>query len=226
MKHYDSINRIQDDGTLLGEEVWAFNKLDGQNFCVKYIPKHKQFTGFGSRKREVDETDDQFGNTVKYFKNSKIPEILTNIIATNRGKKQIFNGVDEITFFFEWYGENSFAGFHQEGDELHLALIDVFLKKKGYIEPKSFYELFYNKEGLEVPEVIYRGKLTQEFISSIQNNDWNEENCQYPTIKEGVVVKRSTLLKGQRLPKVKIKTKWWINKLHNSFSEDKWKELE
>ena len=26
MKHYDAIPRIQDDGTLLGEDVWVFNK--------------------------------------------------------------------------------------------------------------------------------------------------------------------------------------------------------
>ena len=39
MKHYDSIPRIQDDGTLKGEVVWGFNKLDGQNFCATFKPK-------------------------------------------------------------------------------------------------------------------------------------------------------------------------------------------
>ncbi len=50
MKEYDSIPRVQDDGTLLGEDVWAFNKLDGQNFRAKYMAKghsKKQFTLFG-----------------------------------------------------------------------------------------------------------------------------------------------------------------------------------
>ena len=46
MKHYDSIPRIQDDGMLMGEDVWAFNKLDGQNFCVKYNPKKMGFELF------------------------------------------------------------------------------------------------------------------------------------------------------------------------------------
>jgi hypothetical protein len=41
MKHYDSIPRIQDDGTLKGETVWGFNKLDGQNFCVTYNCRKK-----------------------------------------------------------------------------------------------------------------------------------------------------------------------------------------
>ena len=39
MKHYDSIPRIQDDGTLQGDMVWGYNKLDGQNFCATYNVK-------------------------------------------------------------------------------------------------------------------------------------------------------------------------------------------
>ena len=46
MKHYDSINKISDDGTLMGEYVYAFNKLDGQNFCVKLNTKKMVFDSF------------------------------------------------------------------------------------------------------------------------------------------------------------------------------------
>ena len=65
MKHYDSFENIKYDQMLLGEEVWAFNKLDGQNFCAKYSPKHKEFTMFGSKTQNVDETSEQFGDAVK-----------------------------------------------------------------------------------------------------------------------------------------------------------------
>lgn len=58
MRYYDSINRIQDDGFLLGKNVWAFNKLDGQNFAVKCNPK-KDIYSFGSRNRMLDENDEQ-----------------------------------------------------------------------------------------------------------------------------------------------------------------------
>lgn len=226
MKHYDSIDNIKYNKSLLGEEVWSFNKLDGQNFCVKYSPKRKAFENFGSRKCQVDETSEQFGPVVTMFKESEIPNILRQIVLDNSGKRGYFNGIEEITFFFEYYGDNSFAGFHQPGDTMHLALIDVFRKKKGYIEPGVFYELFGNKEGLEIPELIYRGKLTAEFIESIQNNDWTQEGCQYPTVKEGVVIRRSTLMKGQRMPMAKAKTKWWINKLHSTYTEEECKLLE
>lgn len=222
MKHYDSFENIKYDGTLLGEEVWVFNKLDGQNFCAKYSPKQKQFTMFGSKNWNVDETSEQFGDTVRYFKNN-MSEILINIIRANSGKGGVFTGIEEITMFCEWYGENSFCGFHKEEDELKLSLIDIFLKKKGYIEPKTFYKLF--KDSVELPELIYQGKLTKEFITSINKNDWTNINCEYPQVKEGVVCKRSTLMKGQKLPKVKIKTDWWLNKLKSTYPEQ-WKELE
>ena len=225
MKHYDSIPRVQDDGTLKSEIVWGFNKLDGQNFCVTYHPKTTKFGPYGSRTTMVDETSDQFGDTVRWLKNSQYEEILNHLVRTHRGKKDIFNGIEEITFFFEWYGENSFAGRHQEGDEMHLALIDVFLKKKGYMEPKDYYELFGGK-GIELPELIYTGPLTAEIIEKIQNNDWTSENPEFPNVKEGVVFKRSTMMKGQRRPSVKVKTKWWLNKLHSMYPPDKWKELE
>ena len=228
MKEYLSIPHYRDDKTLHGEQVVAFNKLDGQNFRVKYTPKgatKKQFTLFGSRQTLVDENTEGFGDAVRFFKKN-YENVLREIIVNNSGKKGIFNGVEEITLFFEWYGEHSFCGFHQVGDEMHLALIDVFLKKKGYIEPNTFIDIFCEDDRIETPEVIYIGKLNMDFINSINNNDWTEEGCQYPNIKEGVVIKRSTLMSGQRLPMCKTKTKWWLNKLHSSYPEDMWKKLE
>lgn len=109
---------------------------------------------------------------------------------------------------------------------MSLTLIDVFLKKKGYLEPKTFYKLFEGFETIKLPELIYVGKLTADFIQSINENDWTKDDCKYPTVKEGVVCKRSTLMKGQRLPMVKVKTNWWINKVHEKFPEEKWRELE
>ena len=230
MKHYDSIPRISDDGSLVGESVYGFNKIDGQNFCVRYNPKNGEFGPFGSRTVSVDEGSIQFGDAVRYFKQSGIGDILRKIIKENSGKKGVFNGVEEITFFFEWYGENSFAGKHQDGDEMKLALIDVFLKKRGYMEPKDFVDMFYGTM-LHVPDLVYKGPLTNEVISTIANInsiepvrlDYGMSSC---VIKEGVVFKRSTLLKGQRRPSVKVKTKWWLDKLHSMYSEEECKKLE
>lgn len=224
MKHYDSFYNINCDNGLMGEEIWAFNKLDGQNFCATYSPKHKDFIMFGSKTITVDETSVQFGYAVRFFK-SNMASTIRDIIMENSKKDGVFTGVSEITIFCEWCGENSFSGVHKEGEELKLYLIDIFLKKKGYIEPKHFYNLFSGYQNLELPELIYIGKLTKNFIDSIVNNDHTKSDCEYPMVKEGVVCKRSTLLKGQRLPKVKIKTNWWLNKLKQKYPET-WMELE
>ena len=226
MKHYISIPRFKDDKTLLGEEVFGFNKLDGQNLCVKYIPKKKEFQSFGSRRLVIDESSEVLGDAVRFFKESDIPIVLSEIVGDNRGKRGEFCGVDEITFYFEWWGNNSFAGFHVPGDEMHLSLIDVFEKKKGLIEPKTFYELFGNNDVLDCPELIYKGKLTNDIVHTIESNDLTKPDASLPQVKEGVVFTRSTRLPGQNLPKCKVKTMWWLNELHKRYTEDKWKELE
>ncbi len=224
MKHYDSIPRIQDDGSLKGEMVVGYNKLDGQNFCAVYNCRKKTWGPYGSRTVTVDENSEQFGDTVKFFNNSGYKEILADVVKEYSGKRDVFNGVDEVTFFFEWYGANSFAGKHLEGDEMHLALIDVALKKKGYIEPKD-YEMCF-RGSVEMPDLIYSGPLNSEIIEKVQNNDWTHPDCWKSYVKEGVVFKRTTLLKGQRRPSVKVKTKWWLEKLHSMYSEEECKKLE
>lgn len=114
--------------------------------------------------------------------------------------------------------------FKEKYEEIIKNIIKENSKKKGYLEPKTFYELFDNT-GIKLPEIIYKGSLTQEFIQSINENDWTKPDCLYPTVKEGVVCKRTTMLKGQRLPMVKVKTNWWINKLKEKYPNN-WKELE
>ena len=90
---------------------------------------------------------------------------------------------------------------------------------------KKYYDLF-KMSGVEIPSLIYRGALDSTIINLIQTNDWTQPDCAMPTVKEGVVFKRSTLLKGQRRPSVKVKTKWWLEKLHSMYTEEECKLLE
>ena len=43
MKHYDSFENIKYDKALIGEEVWAFEKLDGQNSVSNILLRLKNF---------------------------------------------------------------------------------------------------------------------------------------------------------------------------------------
>lgn len=94
MRHYDSINRIQDDGFLLGKCVWTFNKLDGQNFALKYNPKKTYMILL----EVVTECLMRMTNNLAtmYFKNSDIPKILSECKEKQR---QGFAGADEYILF-------------------------------------------------------------------------------------------------------------------------------
>lgn len=222
MRYYESFLNINNDKELLNDAIYAFNKYDGQNFVVKYNARSKEFDSFGSRTQLVDETSEQFGNAVKIFKETMQEELL-RLIKKNTGKHKLFEGITEIEFYFEYWGENSFCGMHQENDKMQLILIDIWLKKKGYVEPVDFID-FTNDSKIPSAEVIYIGKLNNEFIQSIKTNDWTKEDCKFPSVKEGVVCKRSHQKKGQRLPKVKIKTEWWLNKVKERYPKN-WEEL-
>lgn len=91
--------------------------------------------------------------------------------------------------------------------------------------PKDYYQIF-NDHGVELPELIYTGPLSSEIIERVHENEWTQEGADFPTVKEGVVFKRSTMMKGQRRPSVKVKTKWWLNKLYSMYTEEECKLLE
>ena len=97
MKHYDSIPHLNEDGSLMGEQVFGYNKLDGQNFCATYNVRKDKWGPFGSRHVTVDENSEQLGDTVSYFLNKGYEDILAIKVKQNKGKGGIFNGVDEVT---------------------------------------------------------------------------------------------------------------------------------
>lgn len=213
MRYYESFDNYKIDPSLIGEEVYAFNKYDGQNFVAKLNVRKKTFDLFGTRKRLVDETDENYKKAIELFK--KEESELLKIVKEN---PKIFSE-KEAEFYFEFVGENSFCGMHKEGDKMHLVLIDIWIHKKGYIEPKEFCKITEGKN-IEVAEVVYKGKLTKDFIKEIETNI---ETNKYPIVKEGVVCKKTTKLKGQRLPKCKVKTLWWLEKVKEKYPND-WEE--
>ena len=117
-------------------------------------------------------------------------------------KDSRLRNIDQVTFFAEYYGKKSFAGFHIKDDPKDIILFDAFLYKKGWIIPETFIDLFYD---LGIPEVIYKGEYNREFITSIKNNT---------TLHEGVVAKGTMVRKGQRTVwMTKVKTNVWLKRL-------------
>lgn len=197
MREYQSINYFKHKYN--GRSIVAFYKYDGNNIRVEHR-KNKGFVKFGSRTKLIDETHTQFGEAVRMFK-SEYQHQLQEII--NNNKK--LSTANELVFFFEYYGDHSFAGKHVEGDTMHLILIDMWNKKP--VDPEEFIELFFNK--VPIAGIVYRGILDDEFIKYVKSDTQQ--------FSEGVVCKGRNLI-------FKLKTDAWLNRCKSELGDARYKE--
>lgn len=194
MKSYDKIPYWNQG--LFDQDCIAFDKLDGSNFRAEFS-KNKGWYKFGTRNDMIDKSNDQFGKGIDIFLDKygdNIPRIIENK----------YKRLDNFVVFCEFFGPNSFAGWHDPNDKMDIVLFDVSLYKRGIIDP---YEFIENFGSLDIPDIIYDGKYTNEFIESIRNNNFN--------LDEGVVCKGLIESKNKKniLHMTKIKTNSWILKV-------------
>lgn len=183
----------------IGKSCYSFYKYDGSNLRWEWNKK-RGFFKYGARKRLFDASDDQFGKAVLLFK-EKYEEKLSRILVDKF--KQ-----DKVVLFTEYFGENSFAGSHEETDEMELRLFDVHIIKKGLLGPKEFLKVFGDLDFSA--ELLYEGNFNKEYIRKIRENKDN-------LLNEGVVVKGG---EGHKLWLSKIKTLSYLDKLKNYSSFD------
>ena len=74
---------------------------------------------------------------------------------------------NQITFFFEFYGANSFAGNHED-EPHHLTLIDADIYKKGLISPKILAKPPWSDYGAKC---LYSGNPNSFLISDVKNSN-------------------------------------------------------
>ena len=192
-KSIQGINNLKN----IGKECYSFYKYDGSNLRWEWNKK-QGFHKYGSRNRVFSKNDKQFGEAIKLFE-EKYQEQLNKILFDNFKK-------EKVVLFTEYFGENSFAGIHKEKDKKELRLFDVHIVKKGILSPEEFLKYFGELEFSA--ELLYKGKLTKEYIQKIRENK---------TLKEGVVCKG-----GERhnLWMTKIKTLNYLEKLKNNYKKE------
>lgn len=198
MKQYPSIDATVRRGIL----VYAFDKLDGSNIRAEWDRK-KGFTKFGSRNVLIDETESALGASIPLIK-QKYEKDLTDIF-----KKERF---DKVTCFFEYFGPNSFAGYHLENDPKDVVLFDIDVFKNGLISPKEFFSLTDQK--VETAKLLYVGNVTSDIEKEIR--DGTLEGMTF----EGVICKTIPIRKFHGPIMFKIKNKAWYEKLHTKFEND------
>jgi len=196
---------------IMGEPIYAFNKFDGSNIRAEWsrkLSKKTNFTNgfgkFGTRKQLINHVNEQFGESVDIFMD-KYSEDLDKIF---REDKQ-FRNMRTMTVFMEYFGENSFAGFHEPSDEKDVVIFDVMQFQKGWVKPKDFVNTFGH---LHIPEIVYQGNLNMEFVNKVKED--------YYKLDEGVVIKGIRKTKGQDIVWiVKCKTNKWIQKVKGKYGQ-------
>lgn len=199
MEQYLSISR-----DIVDIPIIAFDKLDGNNIRCEWTRKGKTFEKFGSRKVLLGE-DSSLSPAIPLIKAHE--EAIVPLLRGARWEK--------ATLFFEYHGPNSFAGQHQEGDQMRATLIDVFVYKKGYMLPSEFVKMFYGgNTSVDLPDILYRGSPTKDFTESVRNKS-------LPGItSEGVVCKGLPTKRGYPPTMFKVKTNEWLEKVKARFGSD------
>lgn len=180
---------------------YVFDKLDGSNIRAEWSKK-RGFHKFGTRKQMMDKSYQHpfLGESIQII-HDKYEEDISNILSKNK--------IERATFFFEFHGESSFAGYHYE-EEHTVTMIDANFYKVGFIPPKEYMKLFGN---LDIARLIYKGNINQQLIDQI----W-KGTLQGMTF-EGVVCKAKAK-KGRRPIMFKIKNQEWYNKLKSRCKDD------
>lgn len=197
MKTYPSILNANYSKTL-DFDAYVFDKLDGSNLRFEW-DKKKGWDKFGTRTRLFDQSDLVFGEAIPlFFEHFSLQ--LETVFKEHRYEK--------ATAFFEFHGQNSFAGMHVPEDPKKITLIDVAPHKKGVLGPKEFLELFGH---LEIARFLGIHRWDQDFVTLVR-----EEKLQGVTF-EGVVGKAGS---GHNLTMVKAKTQSWLDAVRLKCGDD------
>lgn len=196
MKEYPSLQRVP-----INVPILAFDKLDGSLIRAEWSKKNG-FYKFGRKNGLLDHS---------YPILLRAPDLIQNKYGEQLGRIFQQNRWDRVIAFFEFLGENSFAGQHQDSDTQRVVLFDVNPHKKGILEPRSFLKLFGH---LDVPALLYEGRAGQEFVTAVSKSAVSGMTF------EGVVCKGSNPKKPNHRIMFKLKSDAWLDKLRNYCGDD------
>lgn len=186
----------------------AFEKYDGTNlhWCFNVSQGWHHFgtrrTQFAFNAKGIIEFGKEHSELVNapFIFNDIIRDKLTMVLSRYQLK------TSEFIIFTEFYGPNSFAGAHSDGDKWHdlqvLTIIDAMFDKK-MLGPQEFLSHINDAEQtLPIARVVYEGKYSGQFAEDVRNGKYN--------VNEGVVCKGVV---DKEVFMTKIKTKDYLKRL-------------
>jgi hypothetical protein len=183
-----------------GLPVYVFDKLDGSNVRVE-VDRKGRLTKFGKREGLLDDQT-PFLREAETLIPQKYGDDLGRIVRDERWER--------ATFYFEFWGPGSFAGWH--ADEPHtVTLFDVAPHKKGFLEPREFLKVCGH---LDHAKLLHQGNFTKDIADAISEGTLPEMTF------EGVVAKGQWDRKRGMPLMFKWKNLAWFDKLRNRCNGD------
>jgi hypothetical protein len=197
MKTYPSIPRKAPNF-----QAYIFDKLDGSNIRSEWSKKRGWYK-HGRRKGLLDSSNPQLEEA--------LPELFLQTLAEPLAKLATDKKWQHLVVFYEFWGEQSVAGLHFDGDPKFCTLFDAAIDKKGIIGPKRFLKHF---DGV-VPSAKFLG--IHNWNQELRDRVWDGkfEGVTF----EGVVGKAGD---QHNIVRAKAKTKVWrdrVREFHGARAE-------
>ena len=175
--------------------VYVFDKLDGS--CVRAeVDRKGRITKFGKREGLLDDQTPHLMQAATLIP-EKYGEGLARLVRDQQWER--------ATFYFEFWGPSSFAGWH--ADEPHtVTLFDVAPHKRGFLEPREFLKLCGH---LDHAKLLHVGNFTHEVAEAVTNSTLEGMTL------EGVVAKGSLDRKTGMPLMFKWKSLAWLKRLRD-----------
>jgi hypothetical protein len=188
------------DATVRGGTHYVFGKYDGSSLRSEWDPK-KGFWKHGKRNGLIDHSNPHLLRGPGLFK-AKYEADLSRIFREARWRKAVV--------FYELWGPRSFAGQHEEGDDLTVTVFDVAGDNRGILPPGEFLRLL---RGVDHAALLHHGAVG-DIIEQVRDGT-------LPGMPfEGVVCK-SAELASPGLPRMfKLKNQAWYARLRERCQND------
>jgi hypothetical protein len=197
LKQYPSILKAQNQLDL-DTNFWLFDKLDGSNLRFEW-DRQGGWCRFGTRTQMLKPDHPWLGAAIPLFF-EQWASVLEDIARQQKWPN--------FTAFFEFWGINSFAGFHDPNDIKHLTLIDVHVYKMGLLSPEVFLDLYGH---LKIAKFLGTNKLSIDLLEEIRFA--RLEGISF----EGVIGKAGA---SHQRTMFKAKTQAWIDRIREKFSPE------
>jgi hypothetical protein len=200
MKSYPHLPGWSRVGGAAGGPVYVFDKLDGSNVRVE-VDRKGRLTKFGKREGLLDDLTPHL-REAEVLIPEKYGDDFGKVVRDNRWEK--------ATFYMEFWGPTSFAGWHAA--EPHtVTLFDVAPHKKGFLEPREFLRVCGH---LDHARLLHHGNFTHEIAEAVSNGTL--EGMTF----EGVVAKGAWDRKAGMPLMFKWKNLAWFQKLRERCQGD------